>query len=435
MKNTYSSSKSKPRLCKLIVPVLAPFTVLLSILAVHAFGAIYYPGDVNSDKEIDIADAVLLARFCAEDETALLSRQGMINADADNNKIIDSNDTIHILKFITQTLPPPPNPYLTTTSTTNTDTVTTSETETLIIYSDTETTSDITIDTTSCTSSESTTDSTSATDSETTLDISTETTLITTTETTPVAPTLIINDQSYPLDVSISVLTGQKTPNETLTVNYKIGNIIFAIFADDPADTTIAIAYENNIVGYYKLCHSYTVPDGYKVREYRDRFARPVDMLYAVTVLRKDVGIGFDTSASSEDLYVLSRLNYYALNSLRAANGVPTLQWHPTLADLSRDHSMDMAAKNYFDHTNKDGVKASDRFLNAGIDYMWCGENIARGMSNPFDALDGWYNSEGHRDNLLNINFTHVGIGFAYNTDPNANQCYYGTQDFCSFFP
>ncbi len=423
MANTDSASKSKFRFCKLLSPILIPFTVLLSVFAIHAFGAVYYPGDVNSDKDIDVSDAVLLARFCAEDENALLSRQGMTNADADNNHAINNEDIIHILKYIANILPAPQNPYLTNIETTNTEVVTTSETQVGLL------TSDIT-DSTTISESETTTETT----------VTTTVTTVTTTETTvttttTAAPVLMLNGQEYPLDVPISVLTGNKMPNETLTVNHRIGNIIYAIFADDPVNTTIAIAYQNNIVGYYKFCNSYTLPDGYRVQEYCDKLARPANSVYAVTILRKDVKIGFDTNATREDLYIMARLNYYAINGLRAVNGLPALEWHPRLEELARSHSMDMAEKNYFDHVNADGFKMGERFLNSGIDYMCCGENIDKGVFNPFDALDGWFCSSLHRNNLLSDKFTHVGVAFAYNSNPNANQCYYGTQDFCSFFP
>ena len=71
--------------------------------------------------------------------------------------------------------------------------------------------------------------------------------------------------------------------------------------------------------------------------------------------------------------------------------------------------------------------------LNAGIDYMSGGENIDRGQFDTFDAVDGWLGSDEHRENLLSTKFTHIGVGFAYNE--NADGYFYGTQDFCSFFP
>lgn len=432
--DTFSAAHNQDsRLCKLIIPVLSFFAVLASVFALHASGGVYFPGDVNADKEIDVSDAVLLARLCAADSGAVVSQQGKINADANNDQKIDSSDCIHILKMIAGLIPMPQNPYLTTETTPGTCLTTTSETDSSPISA--ETTTEVTeTSETAAVSEESTTISVTELSDRTGFLLMTETTA----EETAVVPEeqeLMLNGQSYPLGVSISVLTGQKMPNETLTVGFESGNIIFAIFADDPANTTIAIAYQDNIVGYYKFCSEYTVPTGYKVTEYRDKLPSQDGPLYAVTILRHDVSIRFGTSASREDLGVFSKLNYYAVNGVRAINNLPPLIWYPELVNLAQAHSSDMAVNNYFEHVNSEGIAMKERVLNAGIDYMMCGENIDRGQYDPFNALDGWYCSGSHRNNLLSTGFTHIGIGFAYNPDPDSDQCFYGTQDFCAFFP
>ncbi len=57
-------------------------------------------GDVNVSGGVDVSDAVLLARFIAEDPAATISRQGMTNADVNKSGAPDSEDTLTILKFI-----------------------------------------------------------------------------------------------------------------------------------------------------------------------------------------------------------------------------------------------------------------------------------------------------------------------------------------------
>ena len=57
-------------------------------------------GDVNGDTEVDVADAVLLARFLAEDAEAIISEQGFLNADADHSGVTDTEDVIMILRYI-----------------------------------------------------------------------------------------------------------------------------------------------------------------------------------------------------------------------------------------------------------------------------------------------------------------------------------------------
>ena len=60
----------------------------------------YNPGDLNGDGMIDVSDAVLLARFVAEDATANITRLGILNADVDGNGNAESDDIILILQFI-----------------------------------------------------------------------------------------------------------------------------------------------------------------------------------------------------------------------------------------------------------------------------------------------------------------------------------------------
>ena len=58
------------------------------------------PGAANCDGSIDVSDAVLLARFCTEDSTAVITDQGMQNADMTQDGNIDSSDVTAILRKI-----------------------------------------------------------------------------------------------------------------------------------------------------------------------------------------------------------------------------------------------------------------------------------------------------------------------------------------------
>lgn len=57
-------------------------------------------GDINEDLEVDVADAVLLARFLAEDETVVITTQGQKNADCNDSGSPDHDDLVMILKSI-----------------------------------------------------------------------------------------------------------------------------------------------------------------------------------------------------------------------------------------------------------------------------------------------------------------------------------------------
>ena len=57
-------------------------------------------GDVNCSGAVDVSDAVLLARFIAEDSEAVVNAAGKANADCDADGELTGNDTIQILRFI-----------------------------------------------------------------------------------------------------------------------------------------------------------------------------------------------------------------------------------------------------------------------------------------------------------------------------------------------
>jgi uncharacterized protein YkwD len=47
-----------------------------------------------------------------------------------------------------------------------------------------------------------------------------------------------------------------------------------------------------------------------------------------------------------------------------------------------------------------------------GISYRCAGENIAMGYQTPDAVVEAWIDSEGHRENILNENFTQIGVGY-----------------------
>jgi uncharacterized protein YkwD len=98
------------------------------------------------------------------------------------------------------------------------------------------------------------------------------------------------------------------------------------------------------------------------------------------------------------------------VNQARTEAGLPTLVVDFAMAAVARAHSIDMAANDYFSHTNLDGLSPFDRMRNAGIAYQGAGENIARYRSTAA-AHAGLMDSSGHRANILNERFTRIGIG------------------------
>lgn len=115
------------------------------------------------------------------------------------------------------------------------------------------------------------------------------------------------------------------------------------------------------------------------------------------------------------------------INIERISHGLNKLILDDALSYVARDHSEDMYKRNFFDHTNPDGLSPFDRMKNYGISYRTAAENIAAGQSSPEDVVNAWMNSEGHRQNILNPNFNKIGIGYFYS---GANYVHYWTQCF-----
>jgi len=112
------------------------------------------------------------------------------------------------------------------------------------------------------------------------------------------------------------------------------------------------------------------------------------------------------TSAMSQQEAVLLQM----VNDERVKNGLKPLLPMPDLNRLARMKSQDIIDKNYFSHVSPTYGSFSKMVYDAGIRFYSCGENIAKSR----DGRHAFYlflGSAGHRSNMLNRNFTHIGIG------------------------
>jgi uncharacterized protein YkwD len=116
------------------------------------------------------------------------------------------------------------------------------------------------------------------------------------------------------------------------------------------------------------------------------------------------------------------------VNQARAKSGCPALAAESHLAYAARQHSADMAARGYFSHDTPEGVDPGTRITQAGYRWSAWGENIAAGQPDADAVMRAWMSSPGHRANILNCGFRHIGIGLAYSTGRSPTP--YWTQDF-----
>ncbi|MER5966298.1 CAP domain-containing protein [Streptomyces sp. NPDC002057] len=98
------------------------------------------------------------------------------------------------------------------------------------------------------------------------------------------------------------------------------------------------------------------------------------------------------------------------VNLERAKVGCSPVSEDAKLAALAGAFSADMANRGFFDHTDPDGATPWARAEKAGVSGLG-GENIARGQADAAAVMESWMNSDGHRANILNCEFTTLGVG------------------------
>ncbi|MHA1778616.1 MAG: CAP domain-containing protein, partial [Candidatus Heimdallarchaeaceae archaeon] len=146
------------------------------------------------------------------------------------------------------------------------------------------------------------------------------------------------------------------------------------------------------------------------------------------------------------------------INEQRRKNGLSPLSWDERLARIARYHSEDMAKRDYFAHESLEGEDLEIRYKRFGY---FCrisvGNLIYSGAENillthvydsyyydpltgkiteyvfntiddiAYDTVDGWMNSEGHRENILTSFFRKEGMGVYIDLDGEI----YVTENFC----
>ncbi|MGK7895009.1 MAG: CAP domain-containing protein [Xenococcus sp. (in: cyanobacteria)] len=113
------------------------------------------------------------------------------------------------------------------------------------------------------------------------------------------------------------------------------------------------------------------------------------------------------------------------VNHERNQAGLDSLQIDSQLAQAAQVHSENMADYDFFSHTGADGSSPFDRIRAAGYNYSYAGENIAAGQSTPEAVVQAWMGSSGHRANILNSNFTEIGIGYEFEPNDTGSVNYY----------
>lgn len=119
-----------------------------------------------------------------------------------------------------------------------------------------------------------------------------------------------------------------------------------------------------------------------------------------------------DKSEQTKDASQFEQKVVDLVNQEREKQGLKPLTLNKKLSDVARTKSKDMMDKGYFDHNSPTYGSPFDMMKQFGIEYTTAGENIAKGQQSPEDVMNAWMNSDGHRKNILNPDFTEIGVGY-----------------------
>jgi len=120
----------------------------------------------------------------------------------------------------------------------------------------------------------------------------------------------------------------------------------------------------------------------------------------------------FPNCSAGSDTLIEGRL-LELLNAARSENGSGRVERESHLDAAATQHALDLACNNLMDHTGSDGSTVPDRLTAAGYAFAVYAENIfAGGAGTPEAAINAMMASSKHRANLLNPDFTQVGIGY-----------------------
>jgi hypothetical protein len=99
-----------------------------------------------------------------------------------------------------------------------------------------------------------------------------------------------------------------------------------------------------------------------------------------------------------------------ATNQKRQEAGLPPLSLNGNLSQAAAGKASDMFTKDYWAHVSPDGTNPWAFIKGAGYNYIYAGENLARGFTTPTDVINAWMASPSHRENMLSSKYNDVGF-------------------------
>ena len=137
-----------------------------------------------------------------------------------------------------------------------------------------------------------------------------------------------------------------------------------------------------------------------------------------------------DTGNPSIDGVLNQKRILEIVNIERTKENLSALAFNTRLSAIAEGKAVDMINKQYFAHVSPDGTDVAKLAEIYGYKYVYLGENLAMGdFVSSSDVMNGWMNSPGHRANILNKNYSEVGIS-AIQGNYQGRVVWYAVQEF-----
>lgn len=118
-------------------------------------------------------------------------------------------------------------------------------------------------------------------------------------------------------------------------------------------------------------------------------------------------------------------------NEYRKADNLPLLNFNSLLNKAADKKVSEMFDQQYFEHNSPSGQTPAELVTSVGYKYKVAGENLALGnFKNEKDLVDAWMNSPGHRANILNKDYTEIGIAVGLDVFEDRGQTWLAVQEF-----
>jgi hypothetical protein len=125
------------------------------------------------------------------------------------------------------------------------------------------------------------------------------------------------------------------------------------------------------------------------------------------------------TAAALDAMPDTARLAADLANQVRIEQGLPPLEYDPTLAAIAETHCLDMIERNYFGHQSPEGWLERHRvarwhrgFIGVTGENIWGMDGRERPASELAELMvDNWMESPKHKENILRPNYNRMGVG------------------------